>query len=194
MDLIEYINKHIILWEPVKRKRYSLFARRLPTGYMFANKLEQVDTYNKIVETYGAGIIPINVASDELKAMPHYETDGSCITLCGTVYELWTMAFDKFTKRYKFDPHSDLQYWTQVERSVDNSAPEFGFQLDKSIVATYTTLWGDTLTINDPRSQSHNAGDIIVAPEINGQIQLQDKGKGFYFNCTRGRCKILCYT
>ena len=171
-------------WRSCKRKQYNIYACKMTKDLVFANKLEQPDSYNAMRSILGKYVATV----DECRQHPDlmhvlgkfgfYQTDGSCITLCGTAGELWTVKEDKLKSAY-MNPNgraitSIPKGWFTVTRAAESTAQAVGIYIPSQYIGVYKTDWGAILQVNNPKSDGHNIGDILVAPLINGQPNLAD--------------------
>lgn len=171
-------------WRNCRRKQYSIYACRMPRDVVFANKLEQPYSYNAIRKILGKYI----ATTDECRKHPDlmqilarygcYKTDGNCITLCGTAGELWTVKEEKLKSAYTSAngaPITEIPTgWFTVSRAAEAQAQAVGIYIPRKYEGVYQTSWGATLFVNDPNSEGHNMGDILVVPMANGGINLAD--------------------
>lgn len=168
-------------WRKCKRKQYNIFACRVPEGYIFANCLEQPESYNMIRKVFGKDFVHTSKFDDNtqlvdfLKAHGFYRSDGTRIVLKGTKGELWDVKPEKFVSSYCSTSGESISNmregeWIEVSRAAESTASAVGIQLPASIVGIYQTSW-TTLTVNNPNSLGHGKGDILVAPLLpNGQL------------------------
>lgn len=171
-------------WRTCLRKQYSVFACRMPKDLIFANKLEQPDSFNAMKTILGKYIATIDECNKHpdlmhiLNKYGFYQTDGNCITLCGTVGELWTVKEEKLKSVYRRPTGDVINFvpkgWFQITRASETTACAVGVYIPKQYVGKYQTSWGQVLWVNNPKSDGHNNGDILVAPLINGQPNLTD--------------------
>lgn len=171
-------------WRNCKRKQYNIFACKMPKDIVFANKLEQPDSFNAMKKVLGKYISTV----DECRQHPDlmqilakggfYQTDGNCITLCGTAGELWTIKEEKLKSAYTNINGAAItkipRGWFTVARAAEATAQAVGIYIPKKYIGVYQTGWGAVLYVNNPNSDGHNMGDILVAPMINGQPNLAD--------------------
>lgn len=167
-------------WRKCKRKQYNIFACKMPAGYIFANKLEQPNSYNAIKQVFHKDIVHSSEFKNNpqlvefLKANGFYQTDGTRIVLCGTKGELWDVKPEKFVQSYRAITGGQITsmedgIWIEVTRAPEMKANAVGIQLPKKYLGVYKTSWA-TLYVNNPNSSGHGKGDILVAPMLpNGQ-------------------------
>lgn len=171
-------------WRNCKRKQYNIYACKMPKDIVFANKLEQPDSFNVIRKVLGKCITTV----DECRQHPDlmqilaksgfYQTDGNCITLCGTAGELWTVKEEKLKSAYTNINGTVItkipKGWFTVSRAAEATAQAVGIYIPAKYIGLYQTGWGATLYVNNPNSDGHNMGDILVAPTVNGQPNMSD--------------------
>lgn len=171
-------------WRNCKRKQYNIYACKMPKDIVFANKLEQPDSFNAIRKILGKCITTV----DECRQHPDlmqilaksgfYQTDGNCITLCGTAGELWTVKEEKLKSAYTNINGTVItkipKGWFTVSRAAEATAQAVGIYIPAKYIGLYQTGWGATLYVNNPNSDGHNMGDILVAPTVNGQPNMSD--------------------
>lgn len=171
-------------WRNCRRKQYNIYACKMPRGVIFANKLEQPHSFNAIKRILGKYI----ATEDECRKHPDlmqilsrnfcYKTDGNCITLCGTAGELWTVTEEKLRSAYTSTngaPITEIpKGWFTVSRAAEAQAQAVGIYIPRKYEGVYQTSWGAALFVNSPSSDGHNMGDILVAPMVNGNINLAD--------------------
>lgn len=156
----------------------------MPKDIVFANKLEQPDSFNAMQKVLGKYISTV----DECRQHPDlmqilaksgfYQTDGNCITLCGTAGELWTVKEEKLKLAYTNVNGSAItkipRGWFTISRAAEATAQAVGIYIPSKYIGLYQTAWGQALYVNNPNSDGHNMGDILVAPVVNGQPNLAD--------------------
>ena len=172
-------------WRKCKRKQYNIFACKVPEGYVFANCLEQPESYQMIRKNFGTDFVHISKISgntqlvDFLKTHDFYKSDGTRIVLMWAGGALWDVSPEKFAASYcsiSGKPISDMKEgeWVEVSRAAESTASAVGIQLPVDIIGIYQTSWA-TLTVNNPNSFGHGKGDILVAPLLpNGQPNYAD--------------------
>ena len=81
-------------WQKCQRKAYQVYAMQMPAGLIFANRLEQPESFAAIWQAMHGHIVEKSNVSPQLAAFlmqnGYYETDGNRITLCGTHAE-WVL-------------------------------------------------------------------------------------------------------
>lgn len=180
-DVIEHIRMETKQeWRKCKRKQYNIFACKVPAGYIFANKLEQPESYNAIKQTFHKDFVytsefnKVPQLVEFLKQHGFYQTDGTRIVLCGTKGELWDVKPEKLVQSYRLMNGMLIRdikdnEWFEVSRAGEASATSVGIQLPNKYLGVYQASWA-TLTVNNPNSGGHGKGDILVAPLLpNGQ-------------------------
>lgn len=167
-------------WRECKRQTYNVFACKVPAGYVFANKLEQPDSYNAIKDTFNKELVPVSEfekrkdVADYVRENGCYQTDGKRILLCGTKGELWDVKPEKFAQSYKTLSAEEIPSmkdgeWMEVSRAAEQKASAVGISIPTNYKGVYQTSWA-TLYVNNPNSDGHGKGDILVAPLLeNGQ-------------------------
>lgn len=178
-DVIENIRQQTNQkWTKCQRKAYRVYAVRMPAGLIFANRLEQPESFAAIWKATHKRIIAKSRVTPELanflKQHGYYETDGNRITLCGTQGELWTVKPEKFMQSYVTANKTPFQTpplkWTAALRARETAPSAVAIQVPSRIIGVYQTSWGDRLTVNHPAIK-HGKGDFLVAPFApNGQI------------------------
>lgn len=171
-------------WRDCKRKQYNIYACIVPRGVVFANKLEQPDSYNAMKRILGKYIATVNECRQHLDLVQIlsnrgvYQTGEKCVLLCGTAGELWTVSIDKLKSAYRMEDGSPITKtpngWFTVSRAAETQAQAVGIYIPSKYVGVYQTAWGATLQVNNPNSGGHNMGDVLVVPTINGNINLAD--------------------
>lgn len=158
-------------WEHVHKKKHTLFATQLPKGYVFANLIEQPDTCEMLQKTYGNLIVPKSEVSDDILAMPHYESDGRSITMCGTRYELWQISYDEYLMNYRrMSPGQNNTWMKCIPNVLDTN--EIAFQVPNVCQGVLVMKDGSRVPVNMPKVTGHNSGDIIVTRLINDAPDL----------------------
>lgn len=171
-------------WRNCKRKQYNIFACKMPKDIVFANKLEQPDSFNAMKKVLGKYISTVDECRQHTDLMQVlnqcgcYKTDGECITLCGTAGELWAVKEEKLKSAYTNVNGTAItkipKGWFTVSRAAEQTAQAMGIYIPSQYVGVYKTGWGQVLQVNNPNSDGHNMGDILVAPLVNGQPNLAD--------------------
>jgi hypothetical protein len=167
-------------WRKCQRRAYNIYACLMPAGLIYANKLEQPESFNAINKMFHKNIITEDEAAKSpelvnfLKQHGFYMTDGSKVTLCGTKGELWDVKPEKFVQSYRLATGEAIREipkskWFVVSRAPETKPSAVGIQLPKAYLGVYQTSWA-TLMVNNQNSSGHGKGDILVAPLLpNGQ-------------------------
>ena len=170
-------------WRKCKRKQYNIFACKLSADYLFANCLEQPESYTAIMQAFKKPIVSRQEAAKNtqvaefIKQHGFYMTDGQRIVLCGTRGELWDVKPEKFMSSYRHTDGRQITQipentWFEVSRAAESTPSALGICIPNTIQGVYRTSWA-TLTVNNPASSGHGKGDILVAPMLpNGQPDL----------------------
>jgi hypothetical protein len=120
------------IWRKCRRKAYNIYACALPAGLIYANKLEQPESFNAINKMFHRNIITEEEATKSsdlflfLDRHGYYKTDGSRITLCGTRGELWDVKPEKFIQSYRLATGEAIREipkckWFVVSRAQETS-------------------------------------------------------------------------
>lgn len=178
-DVIENIRQQTNQkWAKCQRKTYQVYAVQMPAGLIFANRLEQPESFAAIWKVTHKRIIKKSRVTPELanflKQHGYYETDGNRITICGTQGELWTVKPEKFVQSYVTANKTLFQTpplkWTVALRAREIAPSAVAIQLPFRYVGMYQTSWGDKLIVNHPKTK-HGKGDFLVASLLqNGQV------------------------
>lgn len=164
-------------WKDCQRKEYAVYACKPPAGYLYANKLEQPDSYDAICEANGGNPI---ISEKEVSAHPglfgflkvngFYQTDGNRVVLCGTQGELWDVKPEKLAQSYRMPDGKEIvnisEDWFTVSRAAEDTPSAVAIQLPVEYMGRYQTSWGSLLEVNHPNSTGHGKGDILVAPKL----------------------------
>ena len=164
-------------WRDCRRKAYNIYACKLPVNYVYANCLEQPESYNAIMKQFKKPIVPVSAvekvpgAIDFLKKSGCYVTSDAKITLCGTQGEMWEVNLEKFVASYTLpdgaaiNPNNlSVGKWFVVSRAGSNVATEVGIQIPYKYFVQIVKSWG-TVYLNNPHSNGHCKGDILVFPK-----------------------------
>ena len=171
-------------WRSCRRKQYDIFACKVSSGIVFANKLEQPESFKAMGQALGKHIATLEECTRNsglmgiLRQCGCYVTDEDCILLCGTVGELWTVKEDKFKRSYTGvggKPITKIPNgWFTVTRVSEAMVQAVGIYIPRKYVGMYRTAYGQVLYVNNPNSEGHGKGDVLVAPLVNGQPNLAD--------------------
>ena len=165
-------------WQNCQRKAYQVYAVQMPAGLIFANRLEQPESFAAIYQNMHKHIVEKSKVPQYLAQFlmknGYYETDGNRITLCGTQGELWTVKPEKFVQSYTTSNKTRFtappKEWTVALRAQETEPSAVAIQVPVNIIGLYQTSWGDKLVVNHPAS-NHGTGDFLVAPVgPNGQL------------------------
>lgn len=164
-------------WRDCRRKAYNIYACKLPANYVYANCLEQTESYNAIMKRFKRPIVPVSAiekvpgAMDFLKQNGCYVTSQEKITLCGTQGEMWEVKLEKLVSSYTLPDGSAIDTnnlsigkWFVISRAGSNVATEVGVQIPYKYFVQIVLSWG-TVYLNNPRSKGHCKGDILVFPK-----------------------------
>lgn len=171
-------------WRPCQRKLYQVWACKVPSGYIFANKLEQPESYKAIQSVYHKDIIPVELVMQNpslfnlLKNNGCYQTSEQKVVLCGTRGEMWDVKDEKFRASYELPAKAwgtDFPFlrWFAVMRRAESCPSAVGIQIPHKYLGAYQTSWA-TLFVNNPNSGGHGKGDILVCPCMQGAINYAD--------------------
>lgn len=165
-------------WRDCQRKQYNVFACQPRKGIVFANKLEQPNSYKYLLDRFNKAMVDISQLNDnDKKALGSdcYITDGSAVVLCGTRGELWTVKPSKLISSYRNIDGSQITSipnttWTEIGRACEHRPSAKGIQIPIQYLARYDAGWG-VLNMNSTQSNGHFKGDILVVSN-SGEISV----------------------
>lgn len=156
-------------WRDCQRKQYNVYAILPPSGFVFANSLEQPEQHKYILQRFGGRHVVhesfLTEQDRQFLGNNCYLTDGKKIVICGTRGEMWTVRPDKFVASYvETDgsrPEKVPTYWREYTRSPETAPSAKGCQIPVNYLGIFKADWGE-LKMNDPNSGGHYKGDILV--------------------------------
>lgn len=165
-------------WRDCRRKSYNISACKLPANYVYANCLEQPESYALIMQQFRKPIVALSaiekapeVVKTFLKNHGYYVTSNEKITLCGTQGEMWDVKNEKFLQSYTLADGTPINpknivvgKWFVVTRAGMNVTTEVGVQIPNKYFMQVVLDWG-TVYMNNPKSKGHHKGDILVFPK-----------------------------
>ena len=164
-------------WRNCQRKQYNVYCIVAPAGFVFANRLEQPQQYKYLKQKFKKAIVEVDRLTAEDKQFLGkncYITDGKTPVLCGLKGELWTTSPKRVVESYTKVDGSPLTNaptkWTEISRKPESAPSAKGMLLPLNFLGTYTGSYG-VLNANDPNSDGHYKGDIIVM-DANGNISI----------------------